>query len=55
MLGVFHAPLFALLRALNVLLLPFESAQLPTLSPIQVALLQLLLQLFAAILRSFLR
>ena len=53
MLGVFQVPLFALVRALSVLLLSFESTKLPTLSPIQIALLQVPLQLFAAILRGF--
>jgi hypothetical protein len=53
LLGVFQAPLFALLRAFSVLFLSFESTRLPTLSPIQIALLQFLLQLFAAILRGF--
>ena len=53
MLGAFQALLVALLCAPYVLFSSFKSTNLPTLSPIQVALLQLLLQLFAAILRGF--
>ena len=54
MLCFFQALLLELMCSPDALLLSFEGAKLSTFSPIQAALPQLLLQLFASILRGFL-